>query len=72
VGFSIALGLEYDGLIIRILANSRLLLSYYAIFLHVRPYHFFKPVSARSLRARAHNFVLPPKDNRNFVSRALY
>jgi len=21
---------------------------------------------------RAHNFVLPPRDNRNFVSRALY
>jgi len=31
-----------------------------------------KPTSSRSLRVRAHNFVLPPKDNRNFLSRALY
>src|SRR6218665_2789885 len=31
-----------------------------------------KPVPARSLRARAHNFVLPPKDNRYFVSRVLH
>src|SRR6218665_305034 len=31
-----------------------------------------KPTSSRSLRARAHNFVLPPKDNRNFLSRVLY
>ena len=26
----------------------------------------------RALRVRAHNFILPPKDNRNFVSRVLY
>jgi len=26
----------------------------------------------RSLRERAHNFILHLKDNRNFVSRALY
>src|SRR6218665_1945298 len=31
-----------------------------------------KPVSTRLLRERAHNFVLPPRDNRNFASRALY
>lgn len=31
-----------------------------------------KPTSGRSLRPRAHNFILPPKDNRNFLSRALY
>ena len=31
-----------------------------------------KPTSSRSLRVRAHNFVLPPKDNSNFLSRALY
>src|SRR6218665_2945411 len=35
-----------------------------------------KPTSSRSLRVRAHNFVLatvlPPKDNRNFLSRVLY
>jgi len=38
----------------------------------LRHYLIDKPVPVRSLRARAHNFVLPPKDNRNFVSRALY
>src|SRR6218665_3045252 len=38
----------------------------------LRHYLTDKPVPARSLRAMAHNFVLPPKDNRNFVSRALY
>src|SRR6218665_3546021 len=31
-----------------------------------------KPTSSRSLRVRAHNFVLPPKDNRNSISRVLY
>lgn len=31
-----------------------------------------KPTSKRSLRARAHNFILSPKDNRNFVFRALF
>src|SRR6218665_2534996 len=31
-----------------------------------------KPTPTRSLRARAHNFILPLKDNRNFMSRALY
>jgi len=31
-----------------------------------------KPTSSRSLCVRAHNFVLPPKDNRNFLSRVLY
>src|SRR6218665_3098127 len=31
-----------------------------------------KPISPSLLRERAHNFVLPPRDNRNFVSRALY
>src|SRR6218665_703126 len=36
--------------------------------------HLFtvKPTPTRSLRARAHNFILPLKDNRNFVSRAFY
>src|SRR6218665_1689727 len=31
-----------------------------------------KPTSSRYLRVRAHDFVLPPKDNRNFLSRVLY
>src|SRR6218665_166028 len=31
-----------------------------------------KPTSLRSLSIRAHNYVLPPKDNRNFLSRVLY
>src|SRR6218665_135757 len=31
-----------------------------------------KPTSSRSHHVRAHNFVLPPKDNRNFLSRVLY
>jgi len=30
------------------------------------------PVGLRSLRARSHNFILPPKENKNFISRALY
>jgi|SRR6218665_554946 len=32
--------------------------------------HLFidKPTSTRSFRCRAHNFILPPKDNRHFVS----
>src|SRR6218665_3952039 len=36
--------------------------------------HLFtvKPSPTRPLRARAHNFILPLKDNRNFVSMALY
>src|SRR6218665_1351977 len=36
--------------------------------------HLFtvKPTPTRSLRARAHNFILPLTDNRNFVSKALY
>src|SRR6218665_561603 len=36
--------------------------------------HYFieKPVPTRLLRERSHNFVLPPRDNRNFISRALY
>ena len=41
--------------------------------------HFFllhflidKPTSSQSFRVRAHNFLLPPKDNRHVVSRALY
>src|SRR6218665_2445361 len=36
--------------------------------------HLFtvKPTTTRPLLARAHNFILPLKDNRNFVSRALY
>jgi len=38
----------------------------------LRHYLVDKPVLVRSFRARAHNFVLPPKDNRNFVSRSLY
>src|SRR6218665_2400379 len=29
-----------------------------------------KPTSLRSLRVRTHNFVLPFKDNRNFLSRS--
>src|SRR6218665_2701556 len=31
-----------------------------------------KPTSTRSLRVRAHNFIQPPKDNRNFVSWVFY
>src|SRR6218665_3289927 len=38
----------------------------------LRHYLRDKPVPVRSLRAKAHNFVLPHKDNRNFVSKALY
>src|SRR6218665_1632877 len=38
----------------------------------LRHYFIEKPISTRLLRERAHNFVLPPRDNRNFVSRALY
>ena len=36
--------------------------------------HLFidKPTSTRFLRVRAHNFIMPPKDSRNFVSRVLY
>jgi len=30
-----------------------------------------KPTPVRSLRARSHNFILPLKGNRNFISRAL-
>jgi len=37
----------------------------------LRHYLIDKPVPSCSLQARAHNFVLPPKDDRNFVSRAL-
>jgi len=32
---------------------------------------FFK-CTVRSLRAKSHNLILPLKDNRNFISRALY
>src|SRR6218665_2526837 len=38
----------------------------------LRHYFIEKPISNRLLRERAHNIVLPPRDNRNFVSRALY
>src|SRR6218665_3369248 len=31
-----------------------------------------KPTSSQSLCVRVHNFVLPPKDNGHFLSRALY
>src|SRR6218665_3921783 len=31
-----------------------------------------KPISTRPLRVMAHNFILPPKGNRNFVSMVLY
>src|SRR6218665_2903976 len=37
----------------------------------LRHYFVEKPISTRSLRERAHNFVLPTRDNRNFVSRSL-
>src|SRR6218665_465693 len=30
------------------------------------------PTSSRSLCVMAHNFLFPPKDNRNFLSRVLY
>jgi len=36
----------------------------------LRHYLIDKPVPVRSLGAKAHNFVLQPKDNINFVSRA--
>ena len=38
----------------------------------LRHYFVEKSISTRLLRERAHNFVLPPRDNRNFVSRTLY
>src|SRR6218665_1573946 len=31
-----------------------------------------KPTPVRFLRARSHNFILPPKENKSFISRALY
>ena len=31
-----------------------------------------KPTSSRSIRVRAYNILLTPKDNRNFVNMALY
>jgi len=38
----------------------------------LRHYFVKKPISNRLLRERAHNFILPPRDNRNVVSSALY
>src|SRR6218665_567164 len=38
----------------------------------LRHYITGKPVPTRLLRVRAHNCVLPPRDNRDFISRALY
>src|SRR6218665_935878 len=38
----------------------------------LRHYFVGKPIASRLFCERAHNFVLPPIHNRNFVSRALY
>src|SRR6218665_2977549 len=39
--------------------------------IHVLPHYFVeRSISTHLLRLRAHNFVLPLRDNRNFVSRA--
>src|SRR6218665_2409888 len=38
----------------------------------LRHYFVERSISNRLLHERAHNFVLPPRDNRKFVSRALY
>jgi len=46
--------------------------QYQLLIMDFAPYLIDKPVPAHSRGARAHNFVLLPKDNRNFVSRALY
>ena len=54
-------------------AGCRLFKSIIQCQTHVlRPLFIDKPTSTRSLRVRAHNFILPLKDNRNFVSRVLY
>src|SRR6218665_1658239 len=38
----------------------------------LRHYFVEKPIPISLLHVRAHNLVLPPRDNGNFVSRALY
>src|SRR6218665_3582313 len=38
----------------------------------LRHYFIDKPESGHTLRTRAHNFVLPKKDDKNFVSRSTY
>src|SRR6218665_3672159 len=54
-------------------ADRRLFKSIIQCQTHVLHHLFIdKPTSTRSLRVRAHNFILPLRDNRNFVSRVLY
>src|SRR6218665_4057686 len=54
-------------------ADRRLFKSINQCQTHVLRHLFIdNPTSTRSLRLRAHNFILPLKDNRNFVSRVLY
>jgi len=36
------------------------------------PHHVFKKSSGHNLRTRAHNFLLPEKDDINFVSPSIY
>src|SRR6218665_2826952 len=38
----------------------------------LRRYYHEKKSSGHNLRTRAHNFLLPEKDDRNFVSRSIY
>src|SRR6218665_62375 len=54
-------------------ADRRLFKSIIQCQTHVLRHLFIdKPTSTRSLRVSAHNFILPLKDNRNFVSMVLY
>src|SRR6218665_597932 len=54
-------------------ADRRLFKSIMQCQTHVLRHLFIdKPTSTHSLRVRAHNFILPLKDNRNFVSMVLY
>src|SRR6218665_653159 len=54
-------------------ADRRLFKSIIQCQTHVLRHLFIDmPTSTRSFRVRAYNFILPLKDNRNFVSRVLY
>jgi len=54
-------------------ADHKLFKSISQSHTHVLQHLFIvKPTPSCSLLERAHNFILPLKDNRNFVSRALY
>ena len=62
-----------DALSIHTMADMRLLTA-----ITTQPNHCLKPlmpperVTNYNLRPRGHNFILPKKDNRNFVNRILY